>query len=61
MLTSAKVGQRKRTRETQRTQRILENFTPLLAPPSIPPQRGEEKDKPLIWEGLGLIRINFSR
>jgi hypothetical protein len=24
---------------------------PLLAPPSIPPQRGEEKDKPLIWEG----------
>ncbi|MDB9375407.1 hypothetical protein PN464_18735, partial [Nodularia sphaerocarpa CS-585] len=21
--------------------------------PSIPPQRGEEKDKPLIWEGVG--------
>jgi hypothetical protein len=29
-------------------------FTPLLAPPSVPPQRGEEKDKPLIWEGLGV-------
>jgi hypothetical protein len=25
--------------------------TPLLAPPEIPPQRGEEKDTPLIWRG----------
>ncbi|ULP74724.1 hypothetical protein BDGGKGIB_04394 [Nodularia sphaerocarpa UHCC 0038] len=29
------------------------DHSPLLAPPSIPPQRGEEKDKPLIWEGVG--------
>ncbi|MTJ12016.1 hypothetical protein FJR11_05275 [Anabaena sp. UHCC 0187] len=26
---------------------------PLIAPPSIPPQRGEEKDKLLILEGIG--------
>ena len=29
------------------------HHSPLLAPPEIPPQRGEEKDKPLIWEGVG--------
>ena len=29
------------------------DYSPLLAPPSIPPQRGEEKDKPLISEGVG--------
>jgi len=28
-------------------------FSPLLAPPSIPPQRREEKDKLLILEGVG--------
>ncbi|MFM6009625.1 MAG: hypothetical protein ACKO99_03080 [Dolichospermum sp.] len=28
-------------------------LSPLLAPPSIPPQRGEEKDKLLILEGVG--------
>ncbi|AHJ31182.1 hypothetical protein NSP_48900 [Nodularia spumigena CCY9414] len=27
-------------------------MSPLPAPPEIPPQRGEEKDKPLIWEGI---------
>ncbi|EAW46918.1 photosystem I assembly protein Ycf3 [Nodularia spumigena CCY9414] len=30
------------------------HLAPLLAPPEIPPQRGEEKDKPLIWEGQGV-------
>ncbi|AHJ29693.1 hypothetical protein [Nodularia spumigena] len=29
------------------------HHSPLLAPPEIPPLRGEEKDKPLIWEGVG--------
>ncbi|ULP71440.1 hypothetical protein BDGGKGIB_01066 [Nodularia sphaerocarpa UHCC 0038] len=33
--------------------------SPLLAPPEIPPQRGEEKDKPLIWEGLGVGFIHL--
>ncbi|MFM6011817.1 MAG: hypothetical protein ACKO99_14430 [Dolichospermum sp.] len=28
-------------------------LSPLLAPPSIPPQRGEEKDKLLILERVG--------
>ncbi|MDP5337202.1 MAG: hypothetical protein NWQ28_01315, partial [Nodularia sp. (in: cyanobacteria)] len=30
------------------------DIAPLLAPPEIPPQRWEENDKPLIWEGLGV-------
>ncbi|MFM5946957.1 MAG: hypothetical protein ACKO9G_26925, partial [Dolichospermum sp.] len=29
------------------------HLSPLIAPPSIPPQRGEEKDKLLILEGVG--------
>jgi hypothetical protein len=29
------------------------HLSPLLAPPSIPPLRGEEKDKLLILEGVG--------
>ncbi|MFM6752808.1 MAG: hypothetical protein ACKPKP_17550, partial [Dolichospermum sp.] len=40
---------------------ISNHISYILAPPSIPPLRGEEKDKLLILEGVGGRAFSFSK